>query len=111
MEAASYDHRLALRAERGFTAVKNCGIGEVEVANEEPSALSLAIRDEWQRALVSALSDLDALHREVVALRFYGNFRLEEIAEALDLPIGTVKSRLFYAVKKIRKNILAMEMA
>jgi len=40
--------------------------------------------------------------REVVCLRFGLDLRLEEIAEALSIPVGTVKSRLHNALKSLR---------
>lgn len=43
--------------------------------------------------------------REVVRLRFGLDFRLEEIAASLDVPLGTVKSRLHNALKTIRKSV------
>lgn len=41
-------------------------------------------------------------HREVVWLRFGLDLRLEEIADALGIPLGTVKSRLHNALKSLR---------
>lgn len=41
----------------------------------------------------------------VVGLRFWRDLTLEEIAERLALPLGTVKSRLHYAMKTLRKEL------
>lgn len=41
----------------------------------------------------------------VVALRFWRDLPLEEIAQRLDLPLGTVKSRLHYAMRALRKDL------
>jgi RNA polymerase sigma-70 factor (ECF subfamily) len=41
----------------------------------------------------------------VVALRFWRDLPLEEIAQRLDLPLGTVKSRLHYAMRALRKEL------
>ena len=41
----------------------------------------------------------------VVALRFWRDLTLEEIAERLDMPLGTVKSRLHYAMRTLRKEL------
>ena len=58
------------------------------------------------RDLAEALQDaLDALrpdYREAVLLRFSLDFRLEEIAEAQGVPLGTVKSRLHHALRALR---------
>jgi RNA polymerase sigma-70 factor (ECF subfamily) len=37
-----------------------------------------------------------------VALRFFADLPLDEIAKAQDIPVGTVKSRLHGAVKKLK---------
>lgn len=50
-------------------------------------------------AVLSALSDD---HREVVLLRVVDGFSLDEIAGALGVPLGTVKSRLHHALKQLR---------
>jgi RNA polymerase sigma-70 factor (ECF subfamily) len=42
--------------------------------------------------------------REVVRLRFALGMKLQEIAEALDLPLGTVKSRLHHALATLRER-------
>jgi len=57
-------------------------------------------RDELAARLVS----LSGEHREVVLLRFADDFDLAEIAAALEIPLGTVKSRLHHALKKLRES-------
>jgi RNA polymerase sigma-70 factor, ECF subfamily len=49
-----------------------------------------------------ALSRLDPLHRSVVVLRLVEGFSTKETAEALELPIGTVLSRLSRSLEKLR---------
>ena len=46
---------------------------------------------------------LPAKHQQVIYLRFYVDDSLEGIAAALGCPVGTVKSRLFHALDKLRK--------
>lgn len=53
-------------------------------------------------ALREALATLTDELRECVALRFFADLPLDEIARAQDVPVGTVKSRLHGAVKKLR---------
>lgn len=53
------------------------------------------------RQEVAALADT---HREVIELRFFAEASLAEIAAALDIPVGTVKSRLHHALEKLRQS-------
>jgi len=53
---------------------------------------------ERRRILENAIQRLPARQREVVSLRYFGEMQLEEIAEALKCPLGTVKSNLHKAV-------------
>ncbi|HXR46893.1 MAG TPA: sigma-70 family RNA polymerase sigma factor [Candidatus Limnocylindrales bacterium] len=48
------------------------------------------------------LQALPAKHQQVIYLRFYGDDSLEGIAAALGCSVGTVKSRLFHALDKLR---------
>jgi len=54
--------------------------------------------------VVEMVASLGEEHREVVILRFAEQMTLEEIAERLCIPKGTVKSRLHNALKKLRDN-------
>ena len=56
-----------------------------------------------QTALVRRCIDaLPAKHQQVIYLRFYMDDSLEGIAAALGCSVGTVKSRLFHALDKLR---------
>lgn len=55
-------------------------------------------------ALKAALSTLAAEHREVLLLRFVDGLSLAEIATALKIPLGTVKSRLHNGLQALREN-------
>ena len=54
--------------------------------------------------LAAVLANLPLPHREVLLLRFVDGFSLEEIAAALGIPLGTVKSRLHNALKTLRDD-------
>lgn len=65
-----------------------------------------AFRDALARDEVGRLvRTLPPDQQMVVALRFWRDLRLDEIAERLDLPLGTVKSRLHYAMRALRKEL------
>ena len=51
------------------------------------------------------IEQLPALQREILDLRFYHSLSYAEMAEALEVPIGTVRSRLHNAISLIRKRI------
>jgi RNA polymerase sigma-70 factor (ECF subfamily) len=55
-------------------------------------------RDEVARAM----RDLDADQRVVVVLHYWGGVTLEGIADRLGWPVGTVKSRLHHALRRMR---------
>jgi RNA polymerase sigma-70 factor (ECF subfamily) len=57
-----------------------------------------------------AVASLPEEHRLVVELRFFAGATLDEIAAALDCPLGTVKSRLHYALEKLRQMDLAVNL-
>ena len=97
---------------RGFLypAVKHLALGRKpkEALVEEYAELAerrLAVPpetpDEVQR-LVAALPDGQ---REVVWMRFVDDMKLKEIALALDVPLGTVKSRLHLALKALKGSV------
>ncbi|MDX1565166.1 MAG: sigma-70 family RNA polymerase sigma factor [Phycisphaeraceae bacterium] len=64
-------------------------------------------RDAFEPALEDLNQVLEALpktHREVLILRFVDGLDLAEIAEAMQIPLGTVKSRLHNSLKTLRKD-------
>jgi len=52
-----------------------------------------------------ALNCLSATHREVVVLRFEEGLNYDEIASAIQCPVGTVRSRLHYAKNILREKL------
>lgn len=53
--------------------------------------------------LRDAVDSLPRTHQRIVLLRFYEGASLSEVAAALGLPLGTVKSRLHHALEKLRR--------
>jgi RNA polymerase sigma-70 factor, ECF subfamily len=60
--------------------------------------------DEWQ-LIQHTISCLTYSQRVVVGLYYLNDLSIQEISEILDIPLGTVKSRLFYSRKTIRKQL------
>ncbi|GAB5417970.1 MAG: sigma-70 family RNA polymerase sigma factor [Crocinitomicaceae bacterium] len=59
----------------------------------------------FNEAMVQALDQLEDLHRSTFVLRYLNQLSLKEISEIHDIPIGTVKSRLFHATNKMAKAL------
>ncbi|MER0041407.1 RNA polymerase sigma factor [Pseudomonas sp. MGal98] len=62
-----------------------------------------------QARIQAALADLPAEQREVFLLRAHGDLELHEIAELTRTPAETVKSRLRYALQKLRRLLSTAE--
>jgi RNA polymerase sigma-70 factor (ECF subfamily) len=52
--------------------------------------------------VVRALAALPPPQRETIVLRYYQDLSLEDIATALHIPLGTVKSRLSLGLKRLK---------
>ena len=63
----------------------------------------LLIRREQETEFMNLLNQLPLPHRSVLLLHFVEDFSLEEIAGITETQLGTVKSRLHYAKKSLRK--------
>lgn len=63
-----------------------------------------------ERELSDIVSKLPEEQREVLLLRFVDGMSMEEIAAAMRIPAGTVKSRLHYAIKALRENDVTKEL-
>ena len=70
------------------------------VTNSNPGRA--ALRRELGGAIQAALQELPEHHRAVIVLREIEGMSYEEMAEALEVPKGTVMSRLFHARKKMQ---------
>jgi RNA polymerase sigma-70 factor, ECF subfamily len=79
---------------------------EVELDDTIPSSLPSPganyQRTEMREQVNAALAKLSPEHRAVVVLKDLEDLQYQEIAEVLNLSIGTVMSRLFYARKKLQ---------
>ena len=66
-----------------------------------------ASRSELRVRILQALDELSHIQREILVLRDYQDLSYAEIAETLDIPIGTVMSRLHGARKRLRQKLQA----
>lgn len=66
------------------------------------------LHKETRSELVEVVQNLSYKHREVVIMRYFHEYRLDEIAALLQTPIGTMKSRLHTALKRLRMEMEQM---
>ncbi|MHB8524876.1 MAG: RNA polymerase sigma factor [Candidatus Acidiferrales bacterium] len=73
----------------------------------DPAALDVVIARERTQQIAEAMDALPVMYREVLALRFEEEMKLEEIAEVLKAPLSTVKSRLRRSLENLRQGLEA----
>jgi len=102
-------YRLIVRACADIGRNRRRWRAEVTLLHVEPAesddASALADRDQLERGL-ARLTDAQ---RAILTMTYYLGLSLRETAEALDIPVGTAKSRLHYAIEALRAAISADE--
>ena len=79
------------------------------LASSSPDALEQLDRQERLSRLRDAIDELPELYRQVVELRHRSGLSYRKIAEALDIPEKTVKSRLFTARRRLAETLAVSE--
>lgn len=74
-----------------------------------PSPESAVLAHEARAALVAAVNRLRDDDREVIAARYFLDLSEAEMAEALSIPRGTVKSRLSRATDRLRASLASLD--
>ena len=72
-----------------------------------PDPVATTLRAERAADVRAAVSRLDEPYRETVALRFFGELSLDEIAEQTGRPLGTVKTHLHRGLLRLRAAVEA----
>jgi RNA polymerase sigma-70 factor (ECF subfamily) len=81
----------------------------VRAATEEssggaaPSPEAAVLSSEQRETLLAAVNELPDDQRAVISLRYFAGLSEHEIAETLDVPTGTVKSRTARALERLRE--------
>ena len=78
---------------------------EIDIPDPGPSAERALLAREQLAAAESVLKRISPQQRLAFSLRFFEEMPLEEIAQAMQLEVGTVKSHLFRAVSAVRNKL------
>ena len=112
----SWLHRIALNAFRDRMRQKGNHIAfslddafqmdngdSIQLEMESPGLLpeEELLQGEWQEHLEAAIMDLPLSHRAVIVMREIQGLTYDEIADAMDISLGTVKSRIARAREKL----------
>jgi RNA polymerase sigma-70 factor (ECF subfamily) len=74
---------------------------EENIPQNQPSLEEQALGQEMKHWVKQGLQSLSSEHRAVLELVFYQGLSLQEVSQVLNVPLGTVKSRLSYARKHL----------
>ena len=117
--ADRYDERRGSVAALLFTTARNVAIDVLRHQARRPSSRCVvgdladvachATLDgpEVGLTVVAAMRRLPAPHREVLDMAYWGDLTQTQIAELLRIPLGTVKSRVYFALKNLRVELVA----
>ena len=97
-----------LRRRRGRIAVSLDEIDEGSDARlraSTPSPLDLVEARDLSRMVEAAMATLSADEREVIVLKEYQGLTFPEIAETLEVPLSTVKTRLYRGLAQLRHRL------
>lgn len=95
-----------LRRNRRQRKEASLDAGEMDTPDQSPGPQEAAEGSELQRAVADGLASLSEDHRRILLLREYQALSYDEIAQTLDMDLGTVKSRISRARRALRKILL-----
>ncbi|MGL4910799.1 MAG: sigma-70 family RNA polymerase sigma factor [Romboutsia sp.] len=88
-----------MRKNNKVISIQDCSI------NEESESMNTDVKLDLEKAL----ENVDSTTREMIRLKFYMGYSLEEISNILKVPIGTVKGKMYTALKNMRKDLEVKE--
>ncbi len=79
------------------------GSYQLQIESSQPNPEQQRERSEWRREIETVVKCLPQVYRELILLRHSQDLSYDEIAEITNLPLGTVKNRLFRAREMMRE--------
>lgn len=59
--------------------------------------------------LENAIKNLEPQTREMIKMKYYLGYKIDEIATILEIPVGTVKGKMYTALKNLRKELKVID--
>lgn len=103
--------RMALRKNKSKRRILGLLQGQWRPNNAAPSSEAALLETERHEQLWTAVQKLKEKHRIPILLRYSQDMKPGEIAEVLDVPVGTIHSRLHHAHKQLRGLLVSEEVA
>ena len=98
--------RLRARAARGYQATNSLEAGTaMQVADPSPSPLETQADQELRLAVGAAVAGLPQAQQQAIELAYYEGLSHAEIAQRLNQPLGTVKTRIKLGMSKLRDGL------
>lgn len=85
-------------------------VSESRLADRSNDPTRVVVSAESREAVRDVVAALPEPYREVVALRFFGELSLAEVADATGRPLGTVKTHLRRGLERLRPLVAETEM-
>jgi RNA polymerase sigma-70 factor (ECF subfamily) len=92
------------REDSQLRAFARVGVDPIDQLDESSIVDRLMVHAGWQH-VAAALADLSPIDRDILTLAGWARLSYDEIADALDLPMGTVKSRLSRARRHLARRL------
>ncbi|MBP1994951.1 RNA polymerase sigma factor [Paenibacillus eucommiae] len=89
----------------GYRTERSTSDELLEQRDAHPTVVEIYERQETRQEIIRTLQKLPEMQRDIIILRFYQDLMLQEIADVLDLSLSTVKTNLYTALKKLKKQL------
>src|SRR5262249_27801617 len=104
-------NELRRRSRRPQAAADPDGHRFESLADPDPDPAEVVWLEDRRAAVQAAMADLPPPQRQALRMAFYEELSHQEVASALDLPLGTAKTRIRSGLQKLRHNLAAVAIA
>lgn len=101
--AIDYMRRNCSVSQQSIEAENADGTYQFQIESPQPTPEQDRERSEWRTEIETVVKCLPPVYRELILLRHTHDLSYDEIAEVMNLPLGTVKNRLFRAREMMRE--------